>query len=202
MGESFFSAMSVLQTLSTLLVVVIGIVFLSIVVMYIVDVTQTQHAVRRNFPVIGRFRYMFEHMGEFFRQYFFAHDREEMPFNRAQRSWVYRAAKGLDGTVAFGSTLKPSENVRVRAFEVAHDGKQELLHRLIASETGRCLVFARTKRGTERLARRLNREGFAAALIHGDRSQSQRTAALTGFQQGRYRVLVATDLASRGIHVQ
>src|SRR4030095_5272435 len=74
--------------------------------------------------------------------------------------------------------------------------------RLLAKETGRCLVFARTKRGTERLARNLNREGFAAAMIHGDRSQSQRTAALTGFQQGRYRILVATDLASRGIHVQ
>ena len=64
------------------------------------------------------------------------------------------------------------------------------------------LVFARTKRGTEKLARNLTREGFAAAMIHGDRSQSQRTAALTGFQQGRYRVLVATDVASRGIHVQ
>ena len=77
-----------------------------------------------------------------------------------------------------------------------------MLHRLLSKETGRCLVFARTKRGTERLAKNLNREGFAAAMIHGDRSQSQRTAALTGFQQGRYRILVATDLASRGIHVQ
>jgi ATP-dependent RNA helicase RhlE len=48
----------------------------------------------------------------------------------------------------------------------------------------------------------LNRKGFSAAMIHGDRSQSQRTSALTGFQQGRFRVLVATDLASRGIHVQ
>jgi ATP-dependent RNA helicase RhlE len=76
------------------------------------------------------------------------------------------------------------------------------LHRLLAKETGRCLVFARTKRGTERLAKNLNREGFAAAMIHGDRSQSQRSAALAGFQQGRYRILVATDLASRGIHVQ
>jgi ATP-dependent RNA helicase RhlE len=104
--------------------------------------------------------------------------------------------------VAFGSTLKPSENVRVQAFEVEADRKQEMLHRLLAKETGRCLVFARTKRGTERLAKNLNREGFAAAMIHGDRSQSQRTAALTGFQQGRYRILVATDLASRGIHVQ
>jgi ATP-dependent RNA helicase RhlE len=104
--------------------------------------------------------------------------------------------------LAFGSTLKPSENVRVQAFEVAADRKQEVLHRLLSKETGRCLVFARTKRGTERLAKSLNREGFAAAMIHGDRSQSQRTAALTGFQQGRYRILVATDLASRGIHVQ
>jgi len=104
--------------------------------------------------------------------------------------------------LAFGSTLKPSENVRVQAFEVAADRKQETLHRLLSKETGRCLVFARTKRGAERLAKNLNREGFATALIHGDRSQSQRTAALTGFQQGRYRILVATDLASRGIHVQ
>jgi ATP-dependent RNA helicase RhlE len=104
--------------------------------------------------------------------------------------------------VAFGSTLKPSENVRVQAFEVDANSKQDVLHRLLAKETGRCLVFARTKRGTERLAKNLNREGFAAAMIHGDRSQSQRTAALVGFQQGRYRILVATDLASRGIHVQ
>jgi ATP-dependent RNA helicase RhlE len=104
--------------------------------------------------------------------------------------------------LAFGSTLKPSENVRVQAFEVDPDHKQELLRHLLAKEPGRCLVFARTKRGAERLAKNLNREGFAAAMIHGDRSQSQRTAALTGFQQGRYRILVATDLASRGIHVQ
>jgi ATP-dependent RNA helicase RhlE len=104
--------------------------------------------------------------------------------------------------IAFGSTLKPSENVRVQAFEVDADRKKEVLHRLLAKETGRCLVFARTKRGAERLAKNLNREGFAATMIHGDRSQSQRTAALTGFQQGRYRILVATDLASRGIHVQ
>ncbi|HUX09105.1 MAG TPA: DEAD/DEAH box helicase [Terriglobia bacterium] len=104
--------------------------------------------------------------------------------------------------LAFGSILKPSENVRVQALEVAHDRKQDALQHLLTQETGRCLVFARTKRGTERLAKSLNRNGFAAAMIHGDRSQSQRTAALAGFQKGRYRVLVATDLASRGIHVQ
>jgi ATP-dependent RNA helicase RhlE len=104
--------------------------------------------------------------------------------------------------LAFGSTLKPSENVRVQAFEVGFDRKQETLQRLLAKETGRCLVFTRTKRGAERLAKSLSREGFSAAMLHGGRSQSQRTAALTGFQRGRYRILVATDLASRGIHVE
>jgi ATP-dependent RNA helicase RhlE len=90
----------------------------------------------------------------------------------------------------------------MQAFEVSVDRKQEMLQRLLAKETGRCLVFSRTKRGTERITKSLNRDGFSAAMIHGDRSQSQRNAALAGFQQGRYRVLVATDLASRGIHVQ
>ena len=104
--------------------------------------------------------------------------------------------------LTFGSTTKPTENVRVQAFEVAHDRKQQVLERLLTREKGRCLVFARTKRGTERLAKTLIRQGFAAAMIHGDRSQSQRTAALAGFQRGSYRVLVATDVASRGIHVQ
>ncbi|MAK91542.1 MAG: FMN-binding glutamate synthase family protein, partial [Oleibacter sp.] len=71
---------------------------------YFIDIRQTSHTVRRNFPVIGRFRYFFEHLGEFFRQYFFAMDREEMPFNRAERSWVYRAAKKVNTTISFGST--------------------------------------------------------------------------------------------------
>jgi ATP-dependent RNA helicase RhlE len=103
--------------------------------------------------------------------------------------------------VELGSVLKASENVRVQAFEVSTDRKLDVLCRLLSQDKGRCLVFARTKRGAERLALSLQREGYAAALIHGGRSQSQRTAALTGFQQGRYRILVATDLAARGIHV-
>ena len=82
----------------------VGLAVLGIIVIYIIDRTQKDHTVRRNYPVIGRFRYWFEHLGEFFRQYFFAMDREEMPFNRAQRSWVYRAAKNIDSTLAFGST--------------------------------------------------------------------------------------------------
>src|SRR5207245_9040952 len=104
--------------------------------------------------------------------------------------------------LAFGSTSKPSENVRLQAFEVTVDGKQEALHQLLTKELGRCLVFSRTKRGTERITKNLNQQGIRAAMIHGDRSQSQRSAALAGFQQGRFRVLVATDVASRGIHVE
>lgn len=77
---------------------------LAVIWMYITDVLQTSHAVRRNYPVIGRLRYRMERLGEYFRQYFFAHDREEMPFNRATRAWIYRTAKGLGGMVGFGST--------------------------------------------------------------------------------------------------
>lgn len=104
--------------------------------------------------------------------------------------------------VALGSTLKPSENVRVQAFEVSVDRKQDALKRLLAKEPGRCLVFARTKRGAEKLSWMLDRDGFEAAIIHGGRSQSQRIAALEGFKRGRYRILVATDVAARGIHVE
>jgi ATP-dependent RNA helicase RhlE len=103
--------------------------------------------------------------------------------------------------VELGSVLKASETVRLRAFEVSSDRKLDTLCRLLAQDKGRCLVFARTKRGADRLVLNLTREGFGAATIHGDRSQSQRTAALAGFQQGRFRILVATDVAARGIHV-
>ncbi len=95
---------------ATLIALAVSIGLIVLVVLYVVDVTQTRHAIRRNYPVVGRFRYFFEHLGEFFRQYFFSMDREELPFNRAERSWVYRAAKHVDTTVAFGSTrdLKPA----------------------------------------------------------------------------------------------
>ncbi len=99
---------SIVMTAVNLFVIVlslgVGTAILVVGGLYFVDVNQTSHAIRRNYPVIGRFRYFFEHMGEFFRQYFFSMDREEMPFNRAQRSYVYRAAKNVDSTAAFGST--------------------------------------------------------------------------------------------------
>jgi glutamate synthase domain-containing protein 2 len=94
----------VLQLMAYMFVLAIGIGVLWVACLYVIDVTQTRHTIRRNYPVVGRFRYFFEHLGEFFRQYFFSMDREEMPFNRSERSWAYRAAKGVDTTVAFGST--------------------------------------------------------------------------------------------------
>ncbi|MEP3226409.1 MAG: FMN-binding glutamate synthase family protein [Parasphingorhabdus sp.] len=98
------SILSVLSTLTYILVFLIGLGLAVVVIFFIVDITQKQDAVRRNYPVIGRFRHLFSSLGEFFRQYFFAMDREEMPFNRAEREWVGRAAKGTGNTIAFGST--------------------------------------------------------------------------------------------------
>ena len=93
-----------LSILSTLFVFAIGLIVLLVIVLFVIDVSQTRDAIRRNYPVIGRFRYLFSTLGEFFRQYFFAMDREEMPFNRAERDWVYKSSEGVDNTVAFGST--------------------------------------------------------------------------------------------------
>ena len=103
--------------------------------------------------------------------------------------------------VALGSVLKPAESVQLQAFEVRPGEKLDLLRQLLYAEKGQTLIFTRTKRGAQRLAKELTRDGFAAAEIHGDRTQSQRNGALSGFQEGRYQVLVATDIASRGLHV-
>jgi ATP-dependent RNA helicase RhlE len=103
--------------------------------------------------------------------------------------------------IEIGSVMKPAENVELRAFNVDTDKKQELLEHLLNAEKGSFLVFVRTKHGADRVARRLTRSGHAAIQIHGDRSQSQRNQALRNFSEGRHRVLVATDVASRGIDV-
>jgi len=103
--------------------------------------------------------------------------------------------------LAFGSTRSASDRVALTAYEVQSDQKLSLLRRLLEREDGRSLVFVRTKRATQRIADKLQRGGVRVAVIHGDRTQAQRNSALASFQQGRSRVLVATDVASRGIHV-
>lgn len=106
------------SALSDLFLLFIGLIFLLIAVVFIRDISQTRDAVLRNYPVIGHFRYIFTTLGEFFRQYFFAMDREEMPFNRAERQWIERASKDKSTTIAFGST-KSLENPGTLIFENA-----------------------------------------------------------------------------------
>jgi ATP-dependent RNA helicase RhlE len=103
--------------------------------------------------------------------------------------------------VALGSVLKPAESVQLRAYELRPGEKLDVLRELLYAEKGQTLVFTRTKRGAQRLTQELVRDGFTAAMIHGDRTQAQRNGALSGFQEGCFQVLVATDIASRGLHV-
>jgi ATP-dependent RNA helicase RhlE len=104
--------------------------------------------------------------------------------------------------VAVGqSTVTMPDQIDLHVYEVEHHAKIGLLRHMLSQETGSFLVFARTKHGTERLAKSLSRLGLRAAAMHGDRTQNQRNQALAGFRDGRYRVLVATDVAARGIHV-
>ncbi|MFN3232821.1 MAG: FMN-binding glutamate synthase family protein [Alphaproteobacteria bacterium] len=108
-SETLRDVMSVADVMATLFIVVIGVGLLFLAGVAIVDLTQRKHAIRHNYPVIGHLRYFFESLGHFFRQYFFALDHEELPFNRAQRTWIYRAAKDVDSTLAFGSTAPLGE---------------------------------------------------------------------------------------------
>jgi ATP-dependent RNA helicase RhlE len=104
--------------------------------------------------------------------------------------------------IAIGSTTKPAEQIDLHVYEVEQDRKLGLLEKMLQDENGSFLVFARTKHGADRLAKKLARSGSKTAAIHGDRTQSQRNLALRGFQEGSYRVLVATDVAARGVHVE
>ena len=103
--------------------------------------------------------------------------------------------------VAIGSTTRPADKIETRLYEIEQDRKLALLQHLLETGEGSFLVFARTKRGADRLAKKLYANGAKATAIHGDRTQNQRNMALKGFQSGQYRVLVATDVAARGIHV-
>ena len=104
--------------------------------------------------------------------------------------------------ISIGTATKPADQVNLHVYEIDQDRKLSLLTKLVNDESGSFLVFARTKHGTDRLARKLGIGGIKAARIHGDRTQNQRNQALAAFKNGEYRVLVATDVAARGIHVE
>src|SRR5580692_3281053 len=103
--------------------------------------------------------------------------------------------------IAVGTATKPADQVDLFCYEIEERSKFDLLVHLLKQEKGSFLVFARTKEGTDRLAKFLERERYKVACIHGDRSQRERNEALQGFKDRAYRVLVATDVAARGIHV-
>jgi ATP-dependent RNA helicase RhlE len=103
--------------------------------------------------------------------------------------------------VEIGQTSRPSDRVELRLYTVMQDQKLAQLDRMLNEEEGTFLVFSRTKHGADRIARKLDKLGHSTEVIHGDRSQSQRTAALKSFTQERSRILVATDVAARGIDV-
>jgi ATP-dependent RNA helicase RhlE len=104
--------------------------------------------------------------------------------------------------IEIGQTSKPSDQVELIVYTVMQDQKLGLLNQMLTTEEGTFLVFSRTKHGADRIAKKLEKLGHDAEVIHGDRSQSQRTAALKGFSNGKHRILVATDVAARGIDVK
>ncbi|MBI4516936.1 MAG: DEAD/DEAH box helicase [Deltaproteobacteria bacterium] len=103
--------------------------------------------------------------------------------------------------VEAGRQALPPQRATQDVYLVAHENKTPLLLSLIGQNAGNVLVFARTKHRTDRLARSIRNAGHAVERLHADRSQSQRREALAGFRSGRYRILVATDIAARGIDV-
>jgi ATP-dependent RNA helicase RhlE len=103
--------------------------------------------------------------------------------------------------VEIGQTSKPSDRVELRVYTVMQDQKLAQLDKMLNEEEGTYLVFSRTKHGADRIGRKLEKLGHACETIHGDRSQGQRSAALKAFSTGKCRVLVATDVAARGIDI-
>jgi ATP-dependent RNA helicase RhlE len=101
--------------------------------------------------------------------------------------------------VAIGATIKPMYPIDLHVYEVEQDRKLSLLEELLRQEAARSWYSPGLS--TAQTVRRMRASGFDAARIHGDRTQGQRNQALAGFKKGDYRVLVATDVAARGIHV-
>ena len=106
-------------------------------------------------------------------------------------------------TIDLGRRSTPAVGITQAVYPVKQDLKKDLLLALLdRDEMSQALVFTRTKHRANRLAEQLVKRGVKAERIHGNRSQGQRTAALAGFKNGSYRVLVATDIAARGIDIE
>ncbi len=135
------------ETLAQAFLIVLGVIALVMVILAISDRLQTHDAIRRNYPLLGRFRNLFSTLGEFFRQYFFAMDREELPFNRAQREWVSHAASGKSNTLAFGSTRNlslPGTPIFVNAAFPPLDESKSVADPLVIGPTARTPFVAQS----------------------------------------------------------
>lgn len=105
--------------------------------------------------------------------------------------------------IEVGAVAMPIAAVRQGVYTVTSDAKLDLLSKILDKpDVHSALVFLRTKHRTDRVAKALHKAGFKAQAIHGGRTQRQRQQAIDGFRQGRYTVLVATDVAARGLDVQ
>jgi len=118
-----------LTIFAVLFLILLAFLVVMIIIFFFIDITQSKDSVRRNYPVLGRFRHFFSELGEFFRQYFFAMDREEMPFNRAERDWINVVSKSGSETVPFGSTrnLSPGAVIFANGMFPKLDG-EHILH--------------------------------------------------------------------------
>jgi len=133
-------------------------------------------------------------------------DRQTLLFSATFPREIERFAADMQrdpARVEVGAIAKPADAVRQGVYTVEQRGKMDLLAKILREQDVQsALVFMRTKHRTDRVARALHREGFRAQAIHGGRSQRQRQQAIDGFRKGRYKVLVATDVAARGLDVE
>ena len=130
--------------------------------------------------------------------------RQTMLFSATMPDDVMRLADEVVRDAKFvqvGSAGGPAKSITHTIENVAAAQKAEWLAKFLRRADGPVLVFVRTKSGAERLARRLAAGGLKAAALHADRTQAQRSQAVEGFRSGRYRVLVATDVAARGLDI-
>ncbi|BCO31054.1 ATP-dependent RNA helicase RhlE [Thiohalobacter sp. COW1] len=131
--------------------------------------------------------------------------RQNLLFSATYSNEIKRLADGLlhrPALIEVARRNTAAETVTQHVYRVDKDGKRDLLIHLIdAGQWSQVLVFTRTKHGANRLAEQLNRADIEAAAIHGNKSQSARTRALAGFKDGSVRVLVATDIAARGLDI-
>src|SRR3990172_6192480 len=113
--------------------------------------------------------------------------------------WALRTPQ----TIEIGLRRAPAENVTHALYPVDVGQKQQLLEELLKrTDFDQVLIFCRTKHGADRVARKLQQQGHAVAVLHSNRTQNERVRALDGFRDGRFEVMVATDIAARGLYVE